>query len=464
MDVAEASAGRKWVLLAAMSLVLGVVLIDETIVGVALPTISQELGLSQTQSHWVINTYLLVFAVLAAAAGRLGDMVNQLGLFTLGVAVFALSSLAAGFAPSGEWLIATRAAQGLGAAIIFPASLAIIIRVFPPQQRGMAVGLYGGLGTFFLSLGPFTGGLFVEYFSWRWIFWINPFVAVFIAALTIAAWRAPDTPRAPFSLDFRGLISLVMGLSLVVFGSMQAAILGWDHLAIWLCLIIGALTLAAFVILELRAQMPLIDVALFGNRAFTTFNLVVFAAQFSKVGVFVFVAVFLQTRMGLSALDAGLIILAGVVPTFLTSPPAGILLERMGPRALLVPAAFVSAVATLAIAVGVAIQSLVVIIPALVVWGAAISFLFVPSIRDVMNAVPPQKRGEAGGINMTAQLLGGVAGMTVASLLVAATAAYWPIFLAITALYLLVFALALSLNLPGSDTAASVSPPQGANA
>ncbi|MEM6762060.1 MAG: MFS transporter, partial [Pseudomonadota bacterium] len=418
MSIEARSYGRKWVLLAGMSLVLGVVLLDETIVGVALPTIAQDLSLSQTEGHWVINAYLLVFAVLAAAAGRLGDMVSRLGLFVIGVAVFGLASLGAGFAPSGEWLIAARALEGVGAAIVFPASLAIITHAFPPQQRGMAIGIYGGVGTFFLSLGPFVGGLFVEYFSWRWIFWINPFVALVIAGLTIAGWRAQAAARDKLALDTLGFVSLTAGLTLLVFGSMQAAILGWEHLGIWFCLVLGALILGAFVLVELRAPSPLIDVALFRSHAFTTYNAVVFSAQFGKVCVFVFVAIFLQNTLGLSALQAGLVILAGAVPTFLTSPPAGMMLERMGGRALLVPAAFLSVVSAIALAVGIAVESLFIIIPALVVWGGAISFLFVPSLRDVMGAVPPEKRGEAGGISMTAQLLGGVVGMTVASLLV----------------------------------------------
>lgn len=446
MAVSEPATQRKWILLAAMSLVLGVVLLDETIVGVAIPTIGADLGLSQTASHWVINAYLLVFAVLAAAAGRLGDIINRLALFTLGVAIFGLASLGAGFATSGEWLIGARAAQGVGAAIIFPASLAMITHAFPPQQRGMAIGIYGSVGTFFLSVGPFAGGLFAELISWRWIFWINPFLTVLIAGLTIASWRQPDSPRAPLSLDLPGLLTLTAGLSLVVFGSMQASIVGWDHIGIWLCLVAGALLLAMFVVVELRARAPLIDVALFRGHAFTTFNVVVFAAQFGKIGVFVFVAIFLQSTLGMSALLAGLVILTGAVPTFLTSPPAGMLLERYGARALLVPAALVSAVSACVIAIGVAVESLFVIIPALVVWSAAISFLFVPSLRDVMNAVPPEKRGEAGGISMTAQLLGGVVGMTVASLLVTATSADWPVFVAMTVVYLV--ALALCLGLP----------------
>mgnify|MGYP001791698559 CR=1 FL=1 len=445
MSDTDANASRKWLLLTAMSFVLGVVVLDETIVGVAIPTISKDLGLSQYTAHWVINIYLLVFAVLAAAAGRLGDMVNPLALFTFGVCLFGLASLGAGFAASGEWLILARAVQGVGAAIIFPASLAMITHTFPPQERGMALGIYGGVGTLFLSLGPFAGGLFTEYLSWRWIFWINPFVTVIIAILTIASWRPPSETREPTSLDFPGLFTLTAGLTLAVFGSMQAAIEGWGHWSIWLYLAAGAFLLVAFVVIELRASAPLIDVALFRSLPFTAFNVMVFVAQFGKIGVFVFVAIFLQSVLGLSALEAGAVILAATIPTSLTSPPAGMLLARMGGRALLVPGALLSALSAVALGLGVAFERLLILVPALVVWGAAISFLFVPALRDVMDAVPPEKRGEAGGISMTAQLLGGVIGMTVASLLFHASDAYWPIFIAMTALYGLALALALSL-------------------
>lgn len=436
---------RKWLLLCAMSFVLGIVVLDETIVGVALPTIDKDLDLSVNEGHWIVNAYLLVFAALAAAGGRLGDILGRLPLFLLGVAIFGLSSFAAGFAPSGGWLIAARAIQGVGAAIVFPASLAMITHTFPPEQRGMAIGIYGGVGTSFLAIGPFAGGFFSEYVSWQWIFWINPVIAVAIGILTAIAWRDPGHDDAQPGFDVKGFVTLTLGLSLTVYALMQSTVSGWTDPVIWLCLAVGIVSLIAFVLVELREDTPLIDVALFANRDFTTYNLVVFVAQFGKIGVFVFIAITLQDTFGFSALNAGFVILAGAVPTVFTSPPAGIILERVGARALLVPAAALSGLSASALAASVAMQSLVLMIPALIIWSAAISFLFVPALRDVMSAVPPQKRGEAGGISMSSQLIGGVVGMTVASLLVISTGSTWPVFIAMTALYVLILALCLLL-------------------
>ncbi|MEM7046016.1 MAG: MFS transporter, partial [Pseudomonadota bacterium] len=207
---------RKYWVLAAMGAVLGVVLLDETVVGVALPTMIRDLDLSVVGSHWVVNSYLLVFAVLAAAAGRLGDIVGLRMLFIVGLAIFGLASLASGFATSGAWLITSRAVQGVGSAIIFPASLAIISHAFPPEQRGMAIGVYGAIGTFFLSMGPFAGGFFSEYLSWRWIFWINPPIVIVIALVMLAMWRDPPREQA-VRIDVPGLLALVAGLGMIVF-------------------------------------------------------------------------------------------------------------------------------------------------------------------------------------------------------------------------------------------------------
>ena len=432
---------RKWWTLAAMGAVLGIVLFDETVLGVALPTITNELGLGQIEAHWVINAYLLVFAGLAAAAGRLGDIVGLKALFVIGIAVFGLASLACGFAESGFWLIAMRAVQGIGAAVIFPASLAIITHAFPPEQRGVAIGIYGAIGTFFLSLGPVAGGLFSELLSWRWIFWVNPPIVVAIALTVMAVWQDPPREGAPVKLDTSGTVSLVAGLGLVVFAIMQGPDWGWQHVAIWATLAAGLVVLIVFVAIERRMPQPLIDVTLFKNGAFTAFNLAIFIAQFSKIAVFVFIALYLQNVLGFGALIAGAALLASTVPTLMTSLPTGKILDRVGARVLVLGGAAASAIAMLGLTLGVIWNSYALLLPALIIWGACMSAVFVPSLREVMNTVPPDKRGEAGGVSMTAQLLGGTIGMTACSTLLAVTSVYWPIYLLTGCLFLAVLAL-----------------------
>ena len=436
MPLIKENARKYWVL-AAMGTVLGIVVLDETVVGVALPTMTRDLGLSTVGSHWVVNAYLLVFAGLAAAAGRLGDIIGLKTLFIIGFAIFGLASLASGFAQSGAWLIAARAVQGVGAAIVFPASLAMITHAFPPEQRGMAMGVYGAVGTFFLALGPFAGGFLSEFLSWRWIFWINPPIVIAIGAVVVAVWR--DPPReSVVRLDVPGLVTLVAGVGLVVFAIMQGPDWGWTHLMIWLVLAAGLVITLLFVVVELRAAHPLIDVALFRNGAFSSFNLVIFLAQFSKLAVFIFIAAYLQDRLGFSAMVAGIILLAGTVPPLLTSLPTGMILDRVGGRALLLGGLLASFLSMLWLALAVTWDSFWPLLPAMIIWGGCVSILFVPSLRDVMDAVSPDKRGQAGGISMTAQLLGGTVGMTVCGTLFATTGAYWTIFLLTAVLFLIV--------------------------
>ena len=180
-------ANRKWWILAAMGGSLGLVVLDETILGVALPTIREDLAMSLVASHWIISAYLVVFTGLAAAAGKTGDLVDIKTFFVAGVLVFGLSSIACGFALNGAWLITARAIQGIGAAIIFPTSVAMLAKVFPPEQRGLAFGIHVACGGTFMALGPLAGGFMIDVLSWRWIFWITLPVA---AAVALIVWTA----------------------------------------------------------------------------------------------------------------------------------------------------------------------------------------------------------------------------------------------------------------------------------
>lgn len=426
---------RKWWILGAMGTVLGVVTLDETVVGVTLPTMVRELGLTTVESHWVINAYLLAFTVLAAAAGRLGDIVGLRRLFVVGLAVFSLASLACGFAETGTWLILMRSVQGIGAAVVFPGSLAMMTHAFPKEQRGIAMGIYGSIGTTLLSLGPLAGGFFSEFLSWRWIFWINPPIVFVVAWVVLAAWRDPPRDQAPVRFDTPGLLALVLGLGLAVFAIMQGPDWGWSYWGVWLLLAAGIAVLIAFVAIEMRAPQPLIDVVLFRNGAFTTFNIAVLSAQFSKVAVFVFAAIYFQNVLGFSPLVAGLGILAATIPTVLTAYPTGLILDRVGARVLIIGASAAGTLAMLAIVVAIVWRIDLLLWPALIVWGVCISFWFVPSLRDAMNTVQPDKRGEAGGITMTAQLLGGTAGMAICSAALVTTSVYWPIYLLTACLF-----------------------------
>jgi EmrB/QacA subfamily drug resistance transporter len=432
-------ANRKWWILAAMSGVLGLVVLDETVVGVALATIQPDLAMSQVASHWVVNAYLLTFTCFVAVGGRLGDVLGHRGFFVVGVAVFGLASLAAGFAQNGAWLIAARALQGIGAAIVFPASWAMMTSIFPVEQRGMAFGIQTTVGGLFMSMGPLLGGLFTETLSWRWIFWINLPVAAVIVAIVWLAWKAPPTkPRGPSKIDIPGLITLVGGLSALVIVLMQGAEWGWGAVATLVLLCSGVVLLALFVVWERRTVHPLIQLGLLRSGTFTGAVLVFFMFQFNKVAVFVFVALYLQDVLHFSPIDAGLVVTVAVVPTLVTSLVSGRAADRFGSRRPLFIGMLLNGAALVLIAAATTADSVALIVAPLVVWGAMLPFIAVSARRALMNTVPKTQQGEASGVNLTVQMLGGTVGMALCGALLVATGTYWSLFLLTGAL---VFAL-----------------------
>ena len=419
---------RKWWILAAMGGILGLILLDETVVGVALPTIRRDLGLSLVNGHWVINAYLLVFAGLTAAAGKFSDIIGLKKIVIVGIAIFGLASLASGFAESGAWLITARAVQGIGAAAILPASMAMIAIVFPEEQRGTALGIYGAIGTVFLSLGPLAGGFFTDFVSWRWIFWINPPIVVGIALVLLASWT--DAPHAhPASrIDYPGLVSLVSGLGMLVFAIMQGPEWGWTHPAVWGLLLAAVVALTVFVAVELRSKIPLIEVDLFRSASFSVSNMVVFTGQVSKIAMFVFGALYFQHALKMSPLVAGVALLSATAPIAFTALPAGWITDRFGQRR---PALFglaVTVVVFIWIGFAVVWDRYDLLLPAMLIYGVTQPLLFVPPMRAVMNAVPADKQGQAGGIVLSAQFLGGTIGMACLGALLVATGSYQVVF------------------------------------
>jgi EmrB/QacA subfamily drug resistance transporter len=413
-----------------MGAILGVILLDETVVGVALPTIQIDLALDEVESHWVVNVYMLVLACVAAVAGRLGDMVGHRRLMVLGLLIFGLASLACGFAGSDAWLIAARGVQGLGAAIIFPVSLAMVVITFPERQRGLALGIYGSIGTTFLALGPMVGGLLTDIASWRWIFWLNPPITLVIAAIVLAAWRDPPHDGAPERLDKRGFLLLVGGLSLVIFAVMEGPDRGWTRPAILLPLVVGVVLLALFVRVERRTAAPLIDVRLFADRSFTACNLVIFTVQYSKMTMYVFGAMYLQDILKMSPLMAGLALLPTVSTQVFMAPLAGRAADRFGARWPSLGGLISMTAGLVLVAVAMDWKNYVLMFPGLLAWGLSPAFLFVPPRRAVMSAVPPAMHGQAGGIAMSAQLIGATVGMAVCSTIFSMTGDFRAVFLA----------------------------------
>ena len=435
-------ANRKWWILAAMGSSLGLMVLDETIVGVALPTLGRDLGLSQTAAHWVVNAYLLVFAAFAAAMGKLGDMVGLKRLFFLGLFIFAVTSLAAGFAQDEVWIIAARALQGIGAAIILPGSMAMLMTVFPPEQRGLAIGTYGAVGTNFLASGPLLGGALTEYLSWRWIFWVNPPVVVLIGLVVAIAWSDPPRQGEAPRFDSAGLVTLVAGLGMVVLALMQAPDWGWFDPAVLVLLVAGAVVLVLFVVIELKTRAPLIEVNLFASKTLTACNLVIFIGQFTKTSIYVLGALYFQQKLGMTALEAGVAMLWAVALLPVMAIAVGRITDRFGARAPALFGLVVTALSFLWIAYTANGSGLMIMVPGLLVMGFGQCFLFVPAMRAVSNALPDEKQGQAGGIMLTCQLLGGTMGMTLLGMLLVMTGDFQIVFLTTAALTIVVTVIA----------------------
>ncbi len=432
---------RKWWVLAASGAALAAFTLDETVVGVALPSIRDDLGTSQVASHWVVNAYLLVLAGFVAAAGRLADIFGLRRTFVSGAVVFGLASLASGLAQDPGWLIGARAVQGLGAAMMLPTSLAMVTTVFPGRQRGLALGVYVACGGAALALGPVVGGALSEALSWRWIFFVNLPVVVAVIGVIMAVWRAPARAGERPPIDLPGTAALVVGLSGIVLALMQGSTWGWDSPATLASLGLGAIAIAIFWARELRATEPLIEVRLFRGGTFTGSNLAIFTGQMAMSATVVFLALYLQDELGLSPLVAGLALLPGVVTTIVSPLLAGRASDRFGPRRPILAGLAGVGIALTGIALATTQDEYWPLVPALVLWGAAIAFTFTPPQSAIMATVPPAMQGEAGGISRTSQMIGGTIGIAVFSAILSGGGDFGALFGAAAAVAFVVLAL-----------------------
>jgi EmrB/QacA subfamily drug resistance transporter len=295
---------RRWQALIVLAMSLLVVTVDNTILNVALPTIQTDLDASSSQLQWIVDSYLLVFAVLLLMAGSLGDRFGRKRALFVGLAVFGVGSLMAATAGSSSELIAWRAVMGIGAAAIMPTTLSIITSIFPKDERAKAIAVWAAVAGLGIAIGPLSGGLLIEYFDWNAVFLVNlPIVAVGLIAgsVLIPESRDPESPR----LDFPGFGLSIAGLTAIVWGLIEAPERGWTSATILGAFTAGAAIIAAFVAWELRAKHPMLEVTVFRNMRFTAANISVTFVFFALMGVMYFLTTYLQSVMGYSALGAG---------------------------------------------------------------------------------------------------------------------------------------------------------------
>jgi EmrB/QacA subfamily drug resistance transporter len=402
---------RRWWTLAAMCFALFMIMLDNTVVNVALPSIQDDLGVSLSGLEWTVNIYTLTFAVLLVTGGRLGDILGRRKMFLFGVVVFAVSSAAIGLAPGEGWLVAGRALQGAGAAFMMPATLSIITVTFPPEERGKAIGTWAGVSALALAIGPVVGGALAEYVSWRAIFFLNLPVAVGAVVVTLFATHESRDETKSHAIDWPGIAALSVGLSALVLALVEGNAWGWSSGRIVALLAAAVAGLGIFAVIEPRVREPMVDFSLFRSRTFLGANFVAFIVSFAMFAMFFFTALYMQNILGYSAVQAGVRFLPSTLMIVLIAPLSGRLADRVGPRPLMVAGLTLTAVA-LFLQTRITVDTgYGLLLPAFVVMGIGMALVMSPMSTAAMNSVAPEKAGVGSGILSMSRMVGATFGV-----------------------------------------------------
>jgi EmrB/QacA subfamily drug resistance transporter len=411
---------RKWWTLGAVTFGLFMIMLDNTIVNVALPSIQRDLNISVSELEWVVTGYALTFAVLMLTGGKLADYYGRRLIFIVGLAVFTGASLACGLAPTAGFLIAARIVQGAGAALMNPATLSIIVATFPPRQRGMAIGIWAGVSAMALAIGPLMGGVIAEHLHWSWIFFIN--VPVGIAGIVVARLvirESKDTSREQ-SLDLPGLAVSAVGLFSLTYALIEANTYGWTSPRILAMFAIAAVSLVGFVLLETHQRLPMIDLSLFRNSTFAGANAVMLLVALAMFGVFFFVSLFIQNVLGWTATQAGASFLPMTVLIVVVAPLAGKLSDRVGSRWLIGVGMTLVSGSLLLYATLNADSTFWDLLPAMLIGGVGMSMTMTPTTATAMRAVPTDYAGVGSAVLNSMRQVGGSMGIAVMGAIVGA--------------------------------------------
>ena len=410
---------RKWLTLAAVAFGLFMIMLDNTVVNVALPTIQRELGVGLSELEWIVTGYALTFAALMLTGGKLADLLGRRLIFVVGLAVFTLASLACGLADSGDTLIGARIVQGAGAALMNPATLSIISATFPPHQRGTAIGIWAGVSALALAIGPLVGGLLTEHISWSWIFFVNvPVGVVAIAASFLFIDESRDT-SAEQRLDLSGLVTSGLGLFALTYALIEANTHGWTSARIVGAFAVAAVSLAAFLVLERRQRLPMLDLSLFRSGTYAGANLVVLLVALAMFGVFFYVSLYMQNVLGYSAVQAGAAFLPMTILIILLAPVAGKTSDRIGSRWLMTAGMALLGVQLLYFSRLGVDETFWSLLPALLIGGVGMSLTMTPSAAAAVRAVPVDKSGVGSAVLNAFRQVGGSIGIALMGAIVA---------------------------------------------
>jgi EmrB/QacA subfamily drug resistance transporter len=390
------------------------VVLDNLIVSVALPSIHRDLGASMQSLEWTVNAYVLSYAVLLLTGAALGDRFGRKRMFISGIALFTAASAGSALAPDMGLLIATRALQGIGAAIVTPLTLTLLADSFPAQNRGIALGVWSGISGIAVALGPLVGGAVIQLSSWHWIFWIN--VPVGLVLIPTAARLLKESYGSERGLDLAGLGLASTGLFGLVFGLIRAQTLGWGAVEVIVSLAVGVVLIVGFVAQELRTPEPMLPMDFFKRRSFAVTNVVSLSMYFGMFGSIFFMSQYLQNVLGNSPFEAGLKLLVWTGSIMLVSPAAGFFSERYGSRMFMAVGLALQAIALGWLASEAAVgQSYASMIVPFVFGGAGMALVFAPSASAVLASVRTDQAGQASGATNAIRELGGVLGIAVLS-------------------------------------------------
>ncbi len=407
------SRALRWVV-ALTSTAYFMVVLDALVVTTALPRMQRDLHVGLSSLQWTVNAYGIAFAAGIITAAALGDRFGRRLVFNRGLALFTLASAACALAPNMSELIAARTVQGLGAATVLPLSLTILTTAFPPEKRGMIVGVYGGLAGLAVALGPIVGGAVTEAIDWHWIFWIN--VPIGLAAVLLGRRLLPESHGTPERLDLAGVSLVTAGVVALVWALTRANDVGWASAEILSSLAAGSLLLAAFLWWEHRAAAPIVPLRLFTSREFAIGNLTTYFLHGATFAAAFFITQEFQLARGYSPLGTGLRLLPFFATPMIVSPLAGSLSDRIGRRPIMLIGLALQAFGYVWVAArGSLATSWIELDVALLVAGIGISMALPTVPTTVLDAVAPQEMGKAAGINYMAQRFGTVFALAIAS-------------------------------------------------
>jgi EmrB/QacA subfamily drug resistance transporter len=405
---------QRWLILGVLCLSLLVIIVDNSILNVAIPTLVRDLGASNSQLQWMVDSYTLVFAGLLLTAGSLGDRFGRRGALQLGMSIFGLGSIASALVDTPNQLIATRAVMGIGGALIMPATLSIITNTFPPEERGRAIGMWAAVAGVATALGPISGGFLLEHFYWGSIFLVNvPIVAFALIAGVVLIPTSKD-PTKP-DLDPLGALLSIVGLVALVYAIIQAPEAGWTSGKILGYFAVSVVVLGAFAVWESRAPSPMLDTSFFTNPRFTAASVGIMLLFFAMFGQIFLQTQYLQFVMGYSALKAGVGLLPMALVMLVVAPSSARLVERFGTKAVVTVGLGLAGVALWLMA-GLPDSNIDYwqdVAWRLIVMAFGMGLTMAPATESIMGSLPREKAGVGSAMNDTTRQVGGALGVAI---------------------------------------------------